>query len=100
MYVNNRLSYEFSPNEKAAMYMMLDAFAKQYETIHFIKNCLLVQGCVVLDTQEAIILARMIAPYWPHLAERIEAHPGIEQVPTWKPDESEAIAAALMERVG
>jgi hypothetical protein len=99
MFVNNRLSYEFAPNEKAAMIMLLDQFAERYETIHFIKNCLTVQGSVVLDTQEAIILACLVAPYWPHIAERIEAHPGIERKPALTPEESELRTAELLERV-
>jgi hypothetical protein len=100
MFVNNRLSYEFSPKEKAAMIMLLDQFDEQYTTIGFIKNCLLVQGNVVLDTQEAIILACLVAPYGPHIAERIEAHPGIERRPALTPEQSDLRAAELWERVG
>ena len=100
MIVNNRLSFEFSPNEKVAMYFVLDQFAKHYATVHLIKNCLLLPGTVVMDSQEAFILARLIGYNYPLLEDRILSHPGLENRPHLTPDEWKVQYASLMEKVG
>lgn len=94
------LQFSFSDSQKVAMIMLLDQYDDWYISIHEIKNCLMVQGSVVLRAQQAIILARLVAPHWPPLAAKIEMHRGIKHRPAFTPEQHEARSRELIKRYG
>ena len=96
---NHALTYQFEVNEKVAMIMVLDQFSEAYTTIDQIKNRLTVSGSVVLDTQEAVILARLMYPHYPHFSEKLLAHPGMERYPAHTQSQIDARRFQLIERL-
>lgn len=63
-YKNELRSYNLTPQQKAAMIMILDQFSPDMETVHEIKNILSVKGKVVIGSHYALLLARIIDPYY------------------------------------
>lgn len=63
-YKNELRSYNLTTQQKAAMIMILDQFSPEMETVHEIKNILSVKGKVVISSHYALLLARIIDPYY------------------------------------
>lgn len=96
-FVNEFISYDFTPEAKVAMAMVLDQFSADLTTIHEIKELLLVPGSVVMDAHRAVVLARLIAPYYPAWSDKL-LRP-LQRVPAMTPNRGMARRFELMERV-
>lgn len=88
--------YVFSPASKAAMVMVLEQFGNDLTTIHELKNMLMVDGGVLLDSHYAVLLARLVAPHYPAYADKLLAP--LETHPALTPNQAEARRFELIYR--
>lgn len=82
-YKNTNTRYEFSAGDKASMIIILEQFPEHMETIHELKNMLMVDGAIVLDSHYAVLLACLVAEYHPQYSERLMRP--IETLPAMSP---------------
>jgi hypothetical protein len=90
------ISYQFNDEAKAAMIMVLEQFDEHLETVHELKNMLMVDGAIVLDSHFAVLLARLIAPHYSAWSEKLLAP--IETFPALTTNQHQARYFQLVNR--
>jgi len=96
-YKNELRAYSLTPEQKASMIMILDQFSSEMETVHEIKNMLLDRGKFVVGSHYAVLLARIVAPYYPDWAIQLTAP--LEKFPAHPPQEHDKIWKELVRRL-
>lgn len=65
------IRYQFDQAEKVAMIMVLEQYPEYMTTIYELKNMLMVDGGIILDSHYAVLLARIIHPHYPQHSEKL-----------------------------
>jgi len=96
-YKNELRTYNLTPQQKASMIMILDQFSPEMETVHEIKNMINIKGKIVISAHQAVLLARIIAPYYPEWATQLTTP--LEKYPANSPENHETIWKELVEKL-
>lgn len=96
-YKNELRTYSLTPEQKASMIMILDQFDPEMGTVHEIKNMLNISGKIVINAHQAVLLARIIAPYYPEWASQLTAP--LEKSPANSPENHKRIWEELVRKL-
>ena len=95
-YKRKSVSYRFESHDKASMIMVLEQFGEELTTIRELKNMLMVDGSIVLDSHYAVLLARLMYPHYEYLSKQLLAP--LETYPHLSPPEHQLRYYELVNR--